>query len=405
MKELVLRGVETEDELAQANDLMAKAHSRIFNFFDGIHWMETCGAGYPGFQREHTRIGLWNGELAGALRLTTHTIRLGEARLKTGGLGWIATDGRHRHKGVARELMVHTLQFMKSQNYHVTMLFGIPNFYHRFGFATTLAEYSTVVPTEEALVVAPGMVRVRQGKPGDIQAIQKIHYANDADVACSHVRTGAHITNKWERWKPLRVLTDDAGKVMAYFLPQRLEDEILVEDAGVSNSVLCGAIVRACGEYAQEECLAKIRFSGPPSCPMIQYLHRYKSTHEMRITRDQGGMMAFVNLEETLESMVPEWEHLLVRSPARNLQCEATLIVDRAPWRIRVNRGALAIDSSSGSNKVGLSSGDLMNLLTGYRYLEDILAEHRRILTPQARELLGVIFPKRTPYVWNVDRF
>lgn len=403
MDDLILRGVENDDELLQANALMAKAHTR--SFFDSLHWMETCGAGYPGFRREHTRIALWKGELAGALRLTTHTIRIGEARLKTGGLSWIATDVRHRHKGIARELMVHSLQFLKTRNFHVAMLFGIPNFYHRFGFATTLAEYSTKVTVEEALVAPSGTARVRPGKPGDIQAIQKIHYANDADVACSLVRTGAHITNTWERWKPLRVLTDHAGKVIAYFLPQRLEDEILVEDAGVSNSALCGAIVRACGELAREEYLAKIRFSGPPVCPMIQYLHRYKSTHEMRVTRDQGGMMAFVNLEETLESMLPEWESLLLQSAAKNLQAEVTLIVERTPFRIRANRGAIAIDSSSGSNKVSLSFTDLMHLITGYRYLEDILAEHRRFLTPPARELLAALFPKRTPYVWNVDRF
>ncbi|MDQ1257518.1 MAG: family N-acetyltransferase, partial [Candidatus Hydrogenedentes bacterium] len=75
---LAVRGVETDDELAAANDLMAKVHCS--DYFYGMNWLKSFGAGYPGYLREHTRIALWNGELAGSLRLNTETIRIGEAR-------------------------------------------------------------------------------------------------------------------------------------------------------------------------------------------------------------------------------------------------------------------------------------------------------------------------------------
>lgn len=403
MSELVLRSVTTDDELARANDLMAKAHYRTY--FDSIHWLETCGIGYPGFRPEHTRIAVWRGELAAALRVTTHTIRIGEARLKTGGLGWLTTDYRHRHKGLARELISDTLDYLKSQQYHFSMLFGIPNFYHRFGFVTSLAEYAAVVPVTEAAVAPHSPYRMRKGKPGDIQAIQKIHYAGDAEVACSHIRTGAHITNKWEHWKPLRVLTDDAGKVMAYFLPQRLEDEVLVEECGVAQRSWCGAVAHAAASVAMEEFVADIRFAGPPTHPVIQYLHQYKSTHEMRIRRDEGGMMGFVNMGETLESMIPEWESRLLGTAVREARTEVTLMVERQPIRVRANHGAIDIDTVAGANKLSLSSEELMHLVTGYGFLPEILDSKRRMITPPARALLEAIFPKRTPYVWSVDRF
>ena len=40
-----------------------------------------------------------------------------------------------------------------------------------------------------------------------------------------------------------------------------------------------------------------------------------------------------------------------------------------------------------------------------HRYLEDVLAQRRRILSPEARLLLAALFPKCSPYVWLLDRF
>jgi predicted acetyltransferase len=402
-KDLILKGVETDEELAQANDLMAKAHFQ--DFFEAMRWLKSSGTGYPDFSAAHTRIAVCNGEVAAALRLTSDTIRVGEARLKMGGLGWVTTAGHHRHKGLARELISDTMRYMRTQNYHVSMLFGIPNFYHRFGFVTALPEYETSVLVSEASAVGFPAYRMRPGKPGDIRLIQKIHHAGDESVACSLLRSAAHITNKWERWKAVRVLTDDHGKVLAYFLPRTTEEELHVEEVGVTDWASCGTLLHACAAMAIEECVGRVRFSAPPGHLMIRYLLRYRSHHTMRITRDEGGMMALVHLGETLESMIPEWENRLVRSAASELHTEVTLIIDRKPYRVRAHRGAIDVTPASGTNKVSLSSADLLHLLSGYRYLEEVLAARRRIITADGHALLGALFPKRTPYVWLVDRF
>lgn len=403
MPDLILKGVETDEELRQAHDLMARVH--FLDSFEALRWLETCGVNYPSFRREHTRVAYFKGELAGALRLTTGTIRIGEARLKMGGFGWVTTAGHHRHQGIARELIQDTMRYMREQNYHLSMLFGIPNFYHRFGFTTSLAEYATIVSLVEALVAAHGPYRMRPGKPGDIPAIQKIHNADDAEVACSIVRSTAHITNQWEHWKAVRVLTNERGKVIAYFLPRTTEEELSLEEVGVADRATCGALVHACATVAEEEHVSRIRFAGPPSRMLSQYLLQYKSKHEMQVTRDSGGMIAFVNLGETLESMIPEWENLLLQNAARELRTECTLLVDRKPYRIRANRGALDIAPVSGVNKISLNSAELTHLVTGYRFLNEILETRRRLITPEGKALLAAIFPKRTPYVWRTDRF
>ena len=57
-------------------------------------------------------------------------------------------------------------------------------------------------------------------------------------------------------------------------------------------------------------------------------------------------MLAFVDLEETFEHMIPEWERCLKHSSALELRTEATLVIDGVPMRIRANRGAIDLARS-----------------------------------------------------------
>ncbi|HEO72225.1 MAG TPA: GNAT family N-acetyltransferase [Candidatus Hydrogenedentes bacterium] len=416
---IVVRGVENADELRRANDLMAKTH--CMDYFRGLEWLEKVGRQYPNFLIEHTRIALHDGDLAGALRLNTETIRIGEARLKMGGFGWVTTDGRHRRKGVALALIRDTMHYMKRHGYHVSMLFGIPNFYHRFGFVTTLADYAIVVGTGEAATTLRGAWKLRDAKPSDIRAIQKLHNANDAHVACSLLRSAAHITNKWDNWRThLHVMTTAQGKVVAYCHAHPGDGELLVDDLGLEPAAqarptpsvygsaeagLAVALLKACSDLAAQEHAGRLRFQLPPPHPFARFLLQYTSTHEMRLVRDRGGMMAFVDLDEALESMIPEWESRLTASVARDERIELTLVVDRAPYRVRANRGAVDVALASGTNKVSLTAGELMHLVTGYRYAPDVLAARRRSMTAQSRTFFNILFPKRHPYVWHFDRF
>ena len=400
---LITKAAERDDEVRMAHDLMAKSHTP--NYYRASEWFETCGLGYPGFRREHTRIALWKGELAGALRITTDTVRLGEARLKMGGLGWVTTEPRHRHKGVCSALMRHTLRYMKEHGYHVSMLFGIPNFYHRFGYTTVLPEHTVSVDAIEAHSSGEPKMRVRTIKPGDIPAMQRIHSENDAEVPCSLLRSRAHFSNKWDLFRKARVLTTEQGKVEGYVVARTTRDDIRVEEMGGSSPAVFQDILAVCASIAHDEFRGRIRFSVPPGHPFSHYLLRYASTRETQVVREEGGMMAFIDLGETLENLIPEWESMLAHSIWRDRRVEMTLVVDGQPFRLRANHGVVDVAEFTGRNKFSLTSAELMQLVTGYRYLNDILEEERRILTSEARELLAVLFPKRDPFVWPLDRF
>ena len=138
---------------------------------------------------------------------------------------------------------------------------------------------------------------------------------------------------------------------------------------------------------------------------MAGFLAKHAAALELEPVLETGGMMALVNVEETLESMIPEWENRLSISRAADLRVEFTLVVDRVPFRIRANKGAIDVARCSGTNKVSLHRAGLLHMITGYRGADEILFSEHRLLTAAARETIALLFPKRAPYVWPLDRF
>lgn len=401
--QITVRAVETADELRMAHDMFAAIHAAD-DHAKGIRWLDNCGVRYPGFLTEHTRIAMCGPEMVGGLRMLTDTVRLGEARLKMGGLGWVTTSERHRHKGICRKLMDDILAYMKLHRHHISMLFGVPELYHRWKYVTTIADHVIDVDTLEALTFECPL-KDRPAKVGDIEVLQSIHNANEDEMACSIVRTRAHFMCKWNDSTPKRVLTDSRGKVLAYFFYKNMGDHLAVEEVGVTDTGLCGSVLKVCGRLAEEESLAHLRITSPPAHPMARYMLQFKSRHEMLISRNAGGMLAFVDIDETFEHMIPEWERCLKESGASEARTEATLLVEGAPYRIRANRGAIDISRVPGKCKVSLTTDEVMHLMTGYRYADDILAPKQCFLSPGARALLHALFPKRHPFVWPFDRF
>src|SRR5690242_7517610 len=93
--EIRVKAVETQEEWQRCSDVMATEHA---SNPPARRWLVSHSEQYPNYRREHTRIALAGEEVAGAVRITTDTIRIGEARLKMGGISWLTVAERFRRK-------------------------------------------------------------------------------------------------------------------------------------------------------------------------------------------------------------------------------------------------------------------------------------------------------------------
>ena len=409
----VVRGVQSEGELRAANDLMAK--TQLPNYWDSMGWLESAGPAWAGVRREHTRIAVEDGELVGALRLLPLTLRIGRARLGAVGVGWVSTPPQHRGRGVCRALMGDALEHTRQSGAAFSLLYGVPDLYHRFGHTAMLPEHSVVVDTATVDRSCAPRATVRQVTREDIPALMRMHDAHEADASCSIVRTAAHYRSQfisaapktpyWCDWPSARVLLDGRGGIVAYFMPQRAPGELHIKELGVTDRSSCRQLLGVTAAMARELHLDRLRFHAPPYHPMARYLENLDSVHQARYFANREGMMALTHLEGCLTAMIPEWSECLRRVGLNQTPCECTLCVQGTAFRVVSEASGLRIEKGFGKNRVPLDETEFVRLVSGYAYAQDMVAEKAPRLKGDALRFVLSLFPKRAPFIWPIDHF
>lgn len=413
LAEFVVRGVQSEGELRAANDLMAK--TQLPNYWDSHGWLESAGPVWVGVKREHTRIALEDAEMVGALRLTPLTLRIGRARLRAVGIGWVSTPPAQRGRGVCRALMQDALDYTRDSGAPFSLLYGVPNLYHRFGYATLLPEYSVTVEVRTVDTGSAPPFRTRPVTKDDIPALMRIHDAHEAEASCSMVRTAAHYRSQfistapktpyWCDWPGAKALTDGKGRICAYFMPQAAATELHIKELGVTDRASCAALLHAALATAREAGVGQVRFHVPPYHPFARHLEGIDSIHQARHFANREGMMALTRLEACLNAMVPEWKERMKACGMAGFVGECTLAVSGAVYRVVSDGSGLRIVQGAGKNRIVLDAQTFVRLAAGYAHAEDVLAETAPRMKGDARRFALALFPKRTPFIWPIDHF
>ncbi|MHC4248632.1 MAG: GNAT family N-acetyltransferase [Planctomycetota bacterium] len=102
-------------------------------------------------QEKSTRISLLaDSEDVSGLWVHDLTMRIGTVPVRMGGIGGVSTKPDHRKKGYARKVLEDAVGFMRESGYDVSALFGIPDFYPRFGYAVCMPECECSLSTRDA---------------------------------------------------------------------------------------------------------------------------------------------------------------------------------------------------------------------------------------------------------------
>lgn len=408
-----IRGALTRDEMRAANELMARTQAPSYR--ESLGWLEGVGATWPGHGPGYTRIVVDGGRVIGALRLITLTLRFGAARVRAGGIGWVSTDTAHRNRGVCTALMHDTLAFMHREGFALSLLYGIPNLYERFGYVSCIPEHSVTVEITLAPRLRSSPVTSRPIYSADIPVVQRMHDAHETTATCSIVRDRALLRSQfadamaktpyWCDWPRARMLLDARGRPQAYYMPQRADDELRIKDLAVTTPESCETLLRATCDAARAKRLGRVRFYVPAPHPFARYLETVESLHETRHFTNREGMIALVDARRCVDSLAPEWDARVRERRGTLTPAEITIDVEGTVFGLRWDARALAVHNRLGRNRVTMSSQDFVYLATGYVYAEDLLRRRAPKLPADARALAETVFAKRAPFIWPIDRF
>jgi predicted acetyltransferase len=340
-----------------------------------------------------------------------YQMRFGTAQLKLAGIAGVGTNEEHRNKGYSRCVMEDSTAFMTESGFDVAMLFGIPDFYPKFGYATVLPETWIELDTEEAQAAA-STYQIRKFEAGDVPAILALYAANNAERTGTPLRDGT-------RWKEFKmgsnfgivadpfVILNETDEVIGYFVCDDTEEKCILCDIGFQSRAIFETIIRFLGDCAKRIGAAQIECSIPADHPFTIFCRRYGCRTSADNPKDRGGMMRIINQSSTLKGITGELEKRLRRS-AHLSQWSGKILIstDLGQDCLGIDRGRVAYTSSKANAfHLDIPQDKLIQLMMGRRSIEDLAVEPDVSVTGGIIPILEILFPLDYPHVWWPDRF
>lgn len=341
-----------------------------------------------------------------------YTIRVGTAHISMAGIGGVYTEREHRMKGYMRILFEDTVRYMIDQGYDVSMLFGIPNFYTKFGYAVCMANHQARVKTRDA-EDAGALAKMLTSRPieaDDMPAVVELYNAHSAVKTCSVVRdpdafTEFPLGSNWGIPTETQLWEDDAGDLVGYLVWDKNATAVKATEAVARDDALFATILATLAEQAIEKRCEDIYLYAPPDDPFAEYVQRFGATWEITYPRHGEGMMRILNQQPLFEKLLPE---LARRAGVAHLEDTTTLALSTDLETTTLTVGNSEVTMNGGETPditLALSQDKLMQLIAGYRTLRDVLNSPDVTLNGGGHPLLNALFPKDVPYIWPADHF
>ena len=344
------------------------------------------------------------------------TMRIGITTVRMAGIGGVHTERAHRMKGYMRHLYEDTVQYMIAEGYDISMLFGIENFYTKFGYAPGLAAFECKVKTRDAEVsagtaAAAGSYVTRPIGETDMPAILDLYNANNATRVCSVVRTLEDFSKfskgTWYGTPPDTQLWEDAnGKLLAYATWDHYDKAVKVAEVEARDDAFFPTLLSFFAAQAMEKRCEDVQLFIPPDHPFAEYVERFGAEWKVTYPRHGSGMLRLLNQKPFFEKIAPELERRLALSCSAGYTGTFTLQTDLGTVTLVINRGKIAVtDGNHEGLRLELSQDKLTQLAIGYRSARDVLNDPQVTAHGDVLPLLDILFAKGTPYIWVADHF
>ena len=348
-----------------------------------------------------TRIELMvEDQVASGASVNDRAIRIGNVVVRCGGIGGVGTGRKYRMKGYSRRTLAATVEFMQEEGYHISALYGIPNYYTRWGFAPAMPDCRVAMATRDA-ETAESRYAIRRMEPEDVPAVLEIYTAMTAE------RTGsvARMPGKWTEFQlgPTwtsrfdSVVVEDGDQILGYFTYNLEPWDYAISEVGYRSRDVWQTLIAEAAKMALERRVEKLTWHLPADDPFVAYGQRYGMVVSSEYARNAHCMARVIDQTALLGLIEP----LLVRRVQ-----EAGVPFD----------GTLLLETDLGSDQLSFGDGAtcyaahmpqsvLAQLVLGYRSVADALFETGAACDPEAIPVLDAAFPQGFPYTYCSDRY
>jgi len=215
------------------------------------------------------------GEQASRLYVRDLRMRVGGAVLRCGGIADVETQEHYRRRGYARQVLERAVALMRKQGCDISVLFGISDFYPRWGYAPVFPESRLAMAVKDAARARPAY-RLRRLGRHELGATLELYQRNNAR------RTGA-IVRRRDRWAGFRHGSryrwptnvygafDGRGRLMGYAVLDKSPAEAIVCEIGYRGQEAFGTLLAAAVRQARRAQAEHIQILAPPDHPVVEF--------------------------------------------------------------------------------------------------------------------------------------
>lgn len=370
-----------------------------------------------------------NDECVSWLTIVPFVIRIGSAAVRMDGVAGVGTSEKHRRQGYSRRVIEAAIDYMAEGDAAITMLYGIRDFYPKFGYATVGPDHFVSLINLYARTEMPVGWSVRPFIAADLPAVRDIYNRAISQAIGSVVRP-----DNGKTWSLLmgaagsedndcRVVLGPDGEIQGYawlakrshsvrnLLSKYFTDAFIVGEPVADSPASADALLAACRLWAQEvsaeQDIEHILLPVTPDTPVAVAA----MLQDARIFSDYqscGGSMARVlDVKRLLEAIKPEI--------AARLNESISTFTGRLIIRTDIGDAALVIEPESVSVEnapetdtgmvIEMPQTALVRFALGAFPPDDILARLPEPPDKAISKLIQTIFPFRRPQMFPADRF
>lgn len=355
-------------------------------------------------------------------------IRIGAATVRMDGIGGVGTEEGFRNRGYSRLVLEAAVRRMREGDAALSTLYGIPDYYPRFGYASAGPEHEIrLLDATRPTALPPGW-EARPVRPGDLPHLRRIYDEGTARSVGAVLRPASTWNHLLEEGGPeeCRVVAGPGGEIAAYAVRGRgwwwmnawrgrEPDAFLLAEAMARDGRSAEALLAACRAWADQEPLEggrprPVYMALPPEGPVALAAMMEDALFAGRYYRCANFMARTLDTGRLLRALAPE---LSARLRASRSSFAGTLRIrtDEGEGALAVGPdGVVAGEAGAGGRegtelRVELHQSDLARLALGGYPPEGLLARLPSPPDEEAARLLTTLFPLRHPHVYPLDRF
>jgi GNAT superfamily N-acetyltransferase len=380
-----------------------------------------------------------DGRAVSRLFIVPFTLRIGAAAVRMDGIAGVETEKEHRRRGYSRRVLEATVDWMRQGDAALSMLYGIPDFYPKFGYATAGPDHLIELPGPFGDTTLPSGWAARPFAPANLPALQRLYDENTARAVGAAVRS--EMAGPWTKLAALngkggeecRVVMDSQAQIRGYAWRARWTwyvinwerndpEAMVIAEAMAEGPASADAVLAACRAWAAEESetrsqpAKRVILSLPPEGPVAAAAMQQRAHFSRRYQACGGSMVRVLDVERLLRALQPELTTRL-RAAGSPFSGRLQIQTEMGGATLRVSSGCVLVEDQSvrpaatppvappPELALRLRQSTLARLALGAFPPEDLLARLEAPPDEKTRQLLQILFPLRHPHMYLPDRF